>query len=83
MLRRNTANLTNKSFIKEAAEQHDTGNTQHEYRARSTILGQSDGRMGIGMQMIERMFERAIEQFGGEHQAAIEQQKGPPNGRRP
>ena len=32
--------------------------------------------------MVERMFERAIEQLGGKHQAAIEQQQGPPNGGR-
>ena len=83
MLRRNTTRLTNKSFKKETAEQYDAGNAQYEYGSCGAILGQSDGRMGIGVQMIERMFERAVEQFGGEHQAAIKQQQGPPNGRRP
>lgn len=34
------------------------------------------------MQVIERMFERAIEQFGGDYQAAIEYEQGPPHGSR-
>lgn len=32
--------------------------------------------------MVERMFERAIEQLGSKYQAAIEQQQCPPHGGR-